>query len=59
MSRLREAGGGLLLCASFAAIVRSVMHLQSHDFVSALIMCVIGLALLGAGFEALRPSIGE
>ena len=59
MTRLREALGALLLVASVATLFLGVMSLRSHDFVGAIVLVVVGLALLGAGVELLRPSLGE
>ena len=59
MRGLREGSGGLLLVSSLAVLTYGVVYLRSHDYVAALVLVVIGLALLGAGVELLRPSAGE
>ncbi len=56
---LREGTGALLVLAAVAACGYGVLQLRAHDYVSAIVVVVIGLALLGAGTELLRPSVGE
>ncbi len=59
MSRLREGLGTLLLLAALVTLFLGVMDLRAHDYVAAILLSFIGLALLGAGVELLRPSLGE
>jgi hypothetical protein len=35
------------------------MRLRAHDYLAALAVIMVGLALLGAGVELLRPTVGE
>lgn len=56
---LREGTGALLVLAALAACGYGVLQLRAHDYVSGIVVVVIGLALLGAGTELLRPSVGE
>ena len=58
-SRLREVGAAALVMLGVGALAGSVLKLQEHDFVSSIVLCVMGLALLGAGLEAVRPVMGE
>lgn len=59
MSRLREVFGVLLLVAALGTLFSGVMNLRAHDYVAAILLSVMGLALLGAGVELLRPTVGE
>jgi uncharacterized protein (DUF983 family) len=56
---LREATGVLLVVGALAACAYGVLELRAHDYVAAIVVVVIGLALLGAGTELLRSSVGE
>lgn len=56
---LRESSGALLVLASIAVLFYAVRELRGHDYVSAIVLVVTGLSLLGAGVDLLRPSIGE
>jgi len=59
LSWLREGSGGLLLLSAAATLFHGVLQLRGHDYVAAIVLVVIGLALLGAAVELLRPSTGE
>lgn len=59
MTWLREATGAILVFAALAACFYAVVELRGHDYVSALVVVVVALALLGAGTELLRASVGE
>ena len=60
MSRyLREGCGALLLVAALASIGLGVQHLREQEFVGAVLLAATGLALLRAGVDLLRPSMGE
>lgn len=56
---LREATGVLLVVGALATCTYGVLELRAHDYVAAIVVVVIGLALLGAGTELLRSSVGE
>ncbi|MBX3249635.1 MAG: hypothetical protein KF901_20835 [Myxococcales bacterium] len=56
---LREGAGVLLVVAALVALFVAVLQLRGHDYVATMVLVVIGLALLGAGVELLRPSTGE
>lgn len=59
MNRVREGSGLLLLLLALAVLFYAVTALRGHDFVSAIVLVVVGLALLGASVELLRPTLGE
>jgi hypothetical protein len=56
---LRDGSGALLLVAALAALFRAVTQLRGHDYLASLVLAAIGLSLLRAGVELLRPSVGE
>ena len=56
---LREGTGFALLVGSLGVLWMGVSSLRGHDFVSAIVWVVVGLALLGAAIELLRPTVGE
>tara|TARA_B100001750_G_scaffold80880_1_gene64274 strand:- start:2060 stop:2239 length:180 start_codon:yes stop_codon:yes gene_type:complete len=56
---VREGSGLLVLLGALAVLFQGILALRGHDFVSAIVLSVVGLALLGASVELLRPSVGE
>jgi len=56
---LRDLSGALLLLFSIAMLFVGVTQLRDHDYLAAIVLVVAGLAVLGAGMELLRPSVGE
>jgi hypothetical protein len=56
---LRDGSGALLVLAALAVLGYGIFELRRHDYVSAIVLVVTGLSLLGAGVELLRPTIGE
>lgn len=56
---VRDVVGGLLVLASLATCFEGLMRLRAHDYLAALAVVMLGLALLGAGVELLRPTVGE
>ncbi|MEM9068791.1 MAG: hypothetical protein AAGE52_09800 [Myxococcota bacterium] len=56
---LREGSGALLLLSALATLFYGVVKLRAHDYVATIVLVVVGLALLGAAVELLRPSVGE
>ncbi|MBC7171591.1 MAG: hypothetical protein H5U40_04155 [Polyangiaceae bacterium] len=56
---VRDGSGIVLLVSSLGVLFRGVVTLGRHDYVAALTLVVVGLALLGAAMELLRPGIGE
>ena len=60
MSRiLRDASGLVLLLAALAGLFFGVLQLRDHDYLAAALMLLSGLAVLRAGVELLRPTVGE
>jgi hypothetical protein len=60
MSRtLRDGAGALLVLSALVTLFFSVTELRGHDYVAALLLVVVGLALVRAGVELLRPAVGE
>ncbi len=56
---VRELAGLGLLVSSLGVLFRGVLVLGRHDYVAALVLVVVGLSLLGAAMELLRPGLGE
>lgn len=56
---LRDGSGALLVLVSLGVMYVSIVQLRAHDYLAALLLVVMGLSLLRAGVELLRPSIGE
>ena len=51
--------GTLLLLVSLGVLFFAVRRLVGHDYVAAIILVLTGLAVLRAGVELLRPTLGE
>lgn len=56
---LREGSGAVLVLAAIAVLGIAIGHLRDQEYVGAILMVTTGLALLRAGVELLRPSMGE
>lgn len=56
---VRDSAGLVLLATSLAALGRGVIVLGRHDYVAAVLFVIVGLSLVGAGLELLRPGVGE
>ena len=56
---LRDLSGAALVVASLVVLYLAITNLGSHDYVAAIVLTVMGLALLGGGVELLRPTVGE
>jgi len=56
---LRDGAGALLLALALFVLFQSVTSLRGHDYLACLVLTVTGLALLRAGVELLRPTLGE
>ncbi len=56
---LREGSGALLLLVSLGTLFVAVRELSAHDYVAAAMLTFSGIALLRAGVELLRPTVGE
>jgi hypothetical protein len=56
---LRDGSGTVLLASALATLFHAVTQLRGHDYLAAMVLSLIGWALLRAGVELLRPSLGE
>lgn len=56
---LREGSGALLIVAALFVLGIGIRHLRDQEFVGALLLISVSLALVRAGVELLRPSMGE
>jgi apolipoprotein N-acyltransferase len=56
---VRDSSGLLLVLAALGALFYAVVQLRAHDYLSSILVIVVGVSLLWAGVELLRPSIGE
>lgn len=59
MRLVRESLGVLLVLLALAVLFWSVVELRGHDYVSAIVLVMVGLGVLGAGLEMVRPTMGE
>ncbi|MEM1417467.1 MAG: hypothetical protein AAGH15_21400 [Myxococcota bacterium] len=57
--RLRDAFGAAMLLAAFTSLFAGVRALRGHDYVAALLLVIVGIALVGGGVELLRARAGE
>jgi hypothetical protein len=55
----RDTSGAILVLAALGVLYYAITELRGHDYVSAVVLVVTGLSLLGAGVDLLRPSMGE
>lgn len=56
---LRDGSGFLLVVMALAALFYGVVELRAHDYLAAMLLLLTGLAVLRAGVELLRPTVGE
>ena len=56
---LREGSGAVLILSALGVLYTAIGHLREQEYVGAILMVTTGLALLRAGVELLRPSMGE
>ena len=56
---VRDGSGVLLLLSALVALAIALGQIQAHDYVAAILLVVVGLSLLRAGVELLRPGMGE
>ena len=49
----------VFLLGSLVALAVSMVHLHGREFVSAIVMALVGVSTLGAGLELFRASMGE
>lgn len=59
MRVLREGSGLLLVVLAFAALFTGVVELTAHDYLAAALLLFTGVAVLRAGVDLLRPTVGE
>ncbi|MCB9591807.1 MAG: hypothetical protein H6719_03650 [Sandaracinaceae bacterium] len=60
MARVVRDGSGLLFTvAALAALGWGVVELRDHDYLSAALLLLTGVAVLRAAVELLRPTVGE
>jgi len=56
---LRDGSGLLLVVLAIAALFGGIVELGAHDYLAAALLLFTGLAVLRAGVELLRPTVGE
>ena len=56
---IREGSGALLVVCSLGVLGLAIAQLADQQYVGAVVLVTAGLALLRAGVELLRPSIGD
>lgn len=56
---LRDGSGVLLVLAALGTLFYGVTRLRDHDYLAAALLLLTGLAVLRAGVEILRPTVGE
>ena len=55
----REIVGFALTGGSVAILWWGIVDLRQHNYVSAILLALVGTAVLRAGVELVRPSVGE
>jgi hypothetical protein len=56
---LREGSGTLLVVGALVVLYQAVSVLRGRDYLACIILVMVGLSLMRAGVELLRPSIGD
>jgi hypothetical protein len=56
---LREGSGTLLVLGALAVLYQAVSVLRGRDYLGCIILVMVGLSVMRAGVELLRPSIGD
>ncbi|MDW8361916.1 MAG: hypothetical protein RMK74_05920 [Myxococcales bacterium] len=56
---VREISGVAVLLVGLGALGAAVWNVRVRDWVAAILLMVVGLSLVRAASEMLRPSIGE
>ncbi len=59
MRAFREGMGATMLVSAMAVLAYAIMRLTEHDYVGAVVLVVVGISVLGASVELLRPWAGE
>ena len=56
---MRDGSGVVLVAAALTALAFSVSALLERDYLAAMLLSTMGLAVLRAAVSLLRPSMGE
>ncbi|MGE0787081.1 MAG: hypothetical protein AB7S26_15515 [Sandaracinaceae bacterium] len=56
---LRDGTGLVLVLGALGALGWGLSELASHDYLSAILAIVVGLSVMRAGVDLLRPTVGE
>lgn len=56
---VRDIVGAGSFIAGVALLFRAIFFFMEHDPLAAVVLTVSGLALVGAGVELMRPTLGE
>ena len=56
---VRDVAGGVLVIGALWTLFEALMRLRDHDYLAAFAASLLGLAVLGAAVELLRPTVGE
>jgi hypothetical protein len=56
---VRDGSGLVLIIVALAALFWGVVELGDHDYLAAMLLLLTGLAVLRAGVELLRATVGE
>lgn len=56
---LRDGTGLLLVIVALGALFAGVVQLRERDYLASMLLLLTGLAVLRAGVELLRPTVGE
>jgi hypothetical protein len=56
---VRDVSGLVLTVAALVALGWGILQLHHRDYLAAMLMLLTGLAVLRAGVELLRPTVGE
>jgi len=60
MTRVVRDGAGLLLVGvALVSLFFGVGELRQHDYLASAMLLIVGLAVLRAAVELLRPTVGE
>ncbi len=56
---IRDGTGLTLVVLALAALFWGIAQLREHDYLASILALLTGLAVLRAGVELLRPTVGE
>lgn len=54
---VRDGVGAVLVVVALGVLFQAIRELSGRDYLSAIVLVVTGLALVGAGVELLRPGV--